>query len=58
MLIPTPALWERKCKVIEQTKGLSVLKGPERFADLMDLDNLIDYLTNLVGDYACIVFVD
>ena len=56
--IDRAALWERKCKVIEQTKGLSVLKGPERFADLMDLDNLIDYLTSLVSGYSCIVFVD
>ena len=39
-------------------KGASVLKGPERFTDLMDLDNLTDYLTSLVSDYSCIVFVD
>lgn len=27
-------VWERKCKMIEQTKGLSVWRGTERFADI------------------------
>jgi len=32
-------LWERKRKVIEQTPGLSIHRGKEKFADIVGLDN-------------------
>jgi SpoVK/Ycf46/Vps4 family AAA+-type ATPase len=34
------ALWERKRVTIEQTRGLRVWRGKERFADLVGLDNV------------------
>ena len=34
------ALWERKRVTIEQTRGLRVWRGGERFADLVGLDNV------------------
>ena len=38
------ALWERKRTAIEQTPGLSVWRGTERFADLVGLDALKQHL--------------
>jgi hypothetical protein len=33
-----PALWERKRVTIEQTRGMRVYRGPERFADIIGLE--------------------
>tara|TARA_Y100000310_G_scaffold98201_1_gene95902 strand:- start:6322 stop:7875 length:1554 start_codon:yes stop_codon:yes gene_type:complete len=38
------ALWEGKRRVIEQTKGLSVHRGGERFAGIGGLRSVIDFL--------------
>ena len=40
------ALWERKRRTIEQTPGLSVWNGTEKFSDLKGIDNAINFLTS------------
>ncbi len=35
-----PALWERKRITIEQTRGMHVYRGPEKFADIIGLDSV------------------
>ncbi len=42
-------LWERKRKIIEQTPGLSVYRGTERFADLRGLDSIKVRLTQHIA---------
>ncbi len=32
-------LWERKCKTVEQTKGLSIYRGRETYKDVIGYDN-------------------
>lgn len=39
-------LWERTRQTIEQTPGLSVWRGKERFSDLVGLDNIKAHLRN------------
>lgn len=40
-------LWGRKRKTIEQTPGLSVWRGPERFADIGGCQNIKNFLLQL-----------
>lgn len=54
-------LWQRKVKAIEQTDGLSVYRGKEKFADIGGLDNA----KRIIGDtikgkmkISCVVFLD
>lgn len=55
------ALWERKRVAIEQTRGLSVWRGGERFSDLVGLDNIKTHLTRRLSSrtpVGCVLFVD
>lgn len=59
--IDTSNLWDRKRKAIEQTAGLSVWKGGEKFSEIGGCDNAKQFFGNLIkGKRAprCIVFVD
>lgn len=54
-------LWERKRKLIEQTPGLKVAKGGERFADLGGVAVIKDFLSRVLHGRAkpnAVVFVD
>lgn len=54
-------LWERKRQQIEQTPGLSVYRGTEKFADVKGCDNLIEFVNDICnGEDApsAIVFSD
>lgn len=42
------ALWTRKVRMIEQTPGLSVWRGQEKFSDLGGLDNLKGFLQSVL----------
>lgn len=53
--------WQRKCQTIEQTRGLSVHRGPERFEDVHGCDALVEYLRAVmhgVDQPRGVVFVD
>jgi hypothetical protein len=55
------ALWERKCKAIEQTDGLSIYRGKEKFDDLGGCDNAKQFLRSILTGKIpprCIVFMD
>ena len=55
------ALWDRKRQTIEQTPGLSVWRGGERFEDIGGVKNILDFLDKvLYGNAAprAIVFID
>jgi hypothetical protein len=57
----TSSLWERKRKAIEQTQGLKVWKGGERFDDLGGNDNIKSFFGSLIKGKRkprCIVFID
>jgi len=47
--IDVESLWERKRQLIEQTKGLAVWRGGERFADIGGYDNAKNYLARYVA---------
>lgn len=54
-------LWERKCKAIEQTPGLSIWRGGETFKDIGGCDNIKNFISNIIkGKDAprAIVFMD
>ena len=59
--IDREALWERKCKAIEQSPGLSIWRGGERFGDIGGCDNAKRFIQNVLkgndGPRA-IVFID
>ena len=55
------ALWERKRKMIEQTPGLKVHRGEEKFADIGGLDNLKTFLGRVIHGKSrpnAVVFID
>lgn len=56
------ALWERKRKTIEQTPGLSVWRGTEKFDDLGGLDNIKNFLRRVIASQRlsprCFLFID
>jgi hypothetical protein len=56
-----PSLWERKRIAIEQTRGLRVWRGAERFTDLVGLDSIKKRLQSKLKartPIGCVVFVD
>lgn len=55
------ALWERKCKAVEQTPGLSIWRGTETFDDIGGCNNVKTFVEKIVkGKDAprAIVFMD
>lgn len=53
--------WDRKRQAIEQTRGLSVHRGQESFADVRGCDSLIKYLTAFMHGVDAprgVVFID
>lgn len=55
------ALWERKRRMIEQTPGLSVWRGGERFEDIGGVENVKQFLRQILageGPPRAIVFID
>lgn len=61
LVINRKTLWERKCKTIEQTPGLSIYRGSERFKDIGGCDNVKTFLLSILnGDNAplAIIFMD
>lgn len=54
------SLWDRKCKAIEQTPGLSVLNGDKRFADLRGVDNVVAFFQEMIDvrAFSVVVFID
>lgn len=55
------ALWERKCKAIEQTPGLSIWKGGETFEDIGGCENIKSFLDKILNGKdkpRSIVFID
>lgn len=55
------SLWDRKRKAIEQTQGLKVWKGGEKFTDLGGNDNIKSFFGSLIKGKRkprCIVFID
>src|SRR5207253_3790523 len=42
-------LWERKRQTIEQTHGLSVWRGGEKFSDIGGCENIKQFLTRLMN---------
>lgn len=42
-------LWERKCKTIEQTPGLSIWRGGETFFDIGGCENVKSFLTKILN---------
>jgi hypothetical protein len=47
--LDTDALWERKRKMIENVKGLSVWRGRETFADIGGVENAKSFLTEIMN---------
>lgn len=59
--IDRKALWERKCKAVEQTPGLSIWRGAETFDDIGGCENvkgLISQVIKGVDAPRAIVFMD
>lgn len=60
--INRPKLWERKCKAIEQTDGLSIWRGGETFEESMrGCRNVADFTRKVLSGRErprCIVFID
>ena len=44
-----PGLWERKCRTIEQTPGLSVWRGGETFAEIGGCQNVKSFLARIIA---------
>lgn len=56
-----PKLWNRKQSTIEQTPGLSVWRGAEKFSDIGGCDNVKSFLKDVIGGAdapRAIVFID
>lgn len=56
-----PGLWERKRKMIEQTPGLSVWRGAERFNDIGGCDNVKGFLGDVLHARTpprCVCYID
>lgn len=56
-----PDLWERKRSLIEQTPGLSVWRGGEKFSDIGGCDNIKGFLRDILAGNApprAICFLD
>lgn len=54
-------LWERKRQMIEDTPGLSIYRGTEKFDDIGGLNHIKSYMRKVINGKdspACIVFID
>jgi len=54
-------LWDRKRSMIEATKGLTVWRGGETFADMRGSDNAIQYFERMMAGQdppRCVVWID
>jgi len=61
IVIDRPALWERKCKAIEQTPGLSIWRGQESFKSIGGCDNAKTFLKGIISGKKsprAIIFID
>jgi SpoVK/Ycf46/Vps4 family AAA+-type ATPase len=61
IVIDSKLLWERKCKAVEQTPGLSIWRGSESFEDVGGCDNVKEFTKAVIGgkDHPrAIVFMD
>jgi hypothetical protein len=59
--IDNKMLWERKCKAVEQTPGLSIWRGQESFNDIGGCDNIKFFLQSIINgkdNPRAIVFMD
>lgn len=59
--IDNKMLWERKCKAVEQTPGLSIWRGKESFEDIGGCDNIKFFLKSVINgkdNPRAIVFMD
>lgn len=59
--IDQKALWERKCKAVEQTPGLSIWRGKESFDDIGGCDNVKQFVKAVISgkdNPRAIVFMD
>jgi hypothetical protein len=48
-IVEMDVLWEKKRKAIEATKGLSIWRGGEKFADLVGLENAKTFLRSILN---------
>lgn len=51
IILDVEQLWSRKARVIEQTPGLSVYRGKERFCDIGGYDNAKSFLTRIIQSH-------
>jgi hypothetical protein len=54
-------LWERKRKTIEQTRGLKVYRGDEKFADLGGIKTIKEYMNSALkgrDEIRCVLWLD
>jgi hypothetical protein len=61
VVINRELLWERKCKAVEQTPGLSIWRGKESFEDIGGCDNIKDFINAIIkgkDSPRAIVFMD
>ena len=59
--IDLDTLWERKRQMVEQTRGLSVYRGEDSYADIGGLENIKDFTTKVIRGKRkprVIVFID
>jgi len=59
--VDVDALWERKRQQIEQTPGLKVHRGREKFVDIGGVETVKDYLSKILHGQArpnAVVFID
>ncbi len=61
VVIDQKMLWERKCKAVEQTPGLSIWRGKESFDDIGGCDNIKQFTNAIIAgkdNPRAIVFMD
>lgn len=61
IVIDQKSLWERKCKAIEQTPGLSIWRGTENFENIGGCDNVKNFTKAVIAgkdNPRAIVFMD
>lgn len=61
VVVDTDALWDRKCKVIEQTPGLMVWRGEEGYPAIGGCDNIKKFCKRLFrgeSTFRSILFID
>jgi hypothetical protein len=54
-------LWDRKCKAIEQTKGLTIYRGKETYSDIGGCDNAKYFFKKVLNGkyrYRAVLFID